>query len=220
VFTGLVEAKGKMARVRRAGGAARLRVTAPFAGELSRGESVAVDGVCLTVAAVLPGAFEAEAVERTVATTTLRTAAPGTEVNLERALRLGDRLGGHMVTGHVDGVAVVERVAQTANGRDLTLRVPADLMRHVVARGSIAIDGVSLTVAAVDGTSVTVSLIPETLEATTLGGLRSGARVNVETDVAAKYRESAEADVVGRTQDAERGEGITMDKLRKLGFTE
>ncbi|MFH1502969.1 MAG: riboflavin synthase [Candidatus Eisenbacteria bacterium] len=232
MFTGLVEAKGRIVRVKRTGGARRLRIAAPFVGELSRGESVSVSGVCLTVASVLADGFEAEAVERTLATTTLGEACSGDSVNLERALRVGDRLGGHMVTGHVDGVAVVERVTPTSNGRDVTLTVPPELTRYLAARGSVALDGVSLTVAVVEGARVTVSLIPETLSATTAGALAAGSRVNVETDIVAKYQESlgrggsgsGRAPISGSGPTAARdprgGEGgLTLERLRELGFT-
>ncbi len=192
-----------------------MRIAAPFAGELSRGESVSVDGVCLTVTGRSADGFEADVMARTLSLTTLGSRPRGAEVNLERALKLGDRLGGHMVTGHVDGVATVVEVATGTEGRDVVLELPAPLMRHVAERGSIAIDGASLTVAAVEGTRVTVSLIPETLEATVAGRYRPGTRVNVETDVAAKYQESLQRNGTG--EEPARG-GITIERLTELGF--
>lgn len=222
MFTGLIEAEGKVTRLRKTGGGGRLRVATPFAAELTKGESVCVNGVCLTVTSVFSNGFAADAVERTLSLTTLGSLVPGDRVNLERALRLGDRVGGHMVTGHVDGVAVVERVTPTSNGRDVTIRMPRQLMRHVAERGSVAVDGVSLTVAALDGTHLTTSLIPETLASTTARRYRAGTKVNVETDLAAKYQES-----IGRSrEDAPRGKGgdasqegsITLEKLKDLGF--
>jgi len=215
MFTGLVEAAGRILKVGRAGGAGRLEIAAPFAPELSEGESVSVNGVCLTVVASSDRSFTADAVERTMTLTTLGRLSAGDRVNLERALKVGDRIGGHMVTGHVDGVATVVRVERTANGRDITLDLTRTAMRHVAERGSIAVDGISLTVAAARGTSVTCSLIPETLASTTAGEYRTGTRVNVETDVAAKYQES-----IGRDAEASDEGGLTIDRLRELGFTE
>jgi len=212
-----VEAKGRLREVRKIGSAARLHLEAPFAAELARGESVAVNGVCLTVSEGDGETFWADAVERTISLTTLGRLVRGGEVNLERALRSGDRIGGHMVTGHVDGVGTVERVKRTASGRDVTFRLPPELLRHVATRGSLAVDGVSLTVAEVRGRSVTVSLIPETLESTIAGRYRPGAEANIETDLAAKYQEASatsEGSAEGRSS------GITLDKLRELGFTE
>ena len=194
-----------------------MRVACEFAGELTTGESVAVNGVCLTVSRTGRGTFECQAVERTLALTTLGSSA-GRNVNLERSLSVGDRLGGHIVTGHVDGIATVAGVVRTANGRDVSLEVPEGLAHHIVARGSIAVDGVSLTVADVDRTRVTVSLIPETLKRTVAGAYVRGTKVNIEADVIAKYQES-------RGQDSEReghepDRGITIERLRELGFTE
>ncbi|MBD3348915.1 MAG: riboflavin synthase [Candidatus Eisenbacteria bacterium] len=217
MFTGIIEARGRVVRLARRGGSGRLSIRAPFAVELERGESVSVDGVCLTVSGRSGDTFEADALERTMSLTTLGDLVTGDEVNLERALKVGDRMGGHMVTGHVDGVASVQRVTKTANGRDVALRLPRELLRHVAARGSIAVDGASLTVAAVEGDEITVSLIPETLSTTTALRYERGDRVNIETDLVAKYRESIE----GRRgpSDADKGT-ITLDRLKDLGFTE
>lgn len=216
MFTGLIEAKGRIERFVRRSGAGLLRISAPFADELAPGESVAVNGVCLTVSRVLRGAFECEPVERTLALTTLGRSAPGAVVNLERALEVGERLGGHIVTGHVDGLGTVIAVTPTANGRDVVIETPQELLRHVAERGSIAIDGTSLTVAVFDGTRVTVSLIPETLRTTVAATYAHGTKVNVETDVLAKYQDS-----LGRAdgETSKPGDGITMERLRELGFT-
>lgn len=223
MFTGLIEARGRIARVERRGRAARLAIEAPFAGDLTRGESVAVDGVCLTVVRVRGRSFEVDAGERTMETTTLGRASVGGTVNLERALELGDRLGGHLVTGHVDGTATVVGVERTSNGSDVTIQLPRALARHVAARGSIAVDGVSLTVAEIDGGKCRVSLIPETLAVTVASAYRVGSVVNVETDVLAKYQES-----IAAAGGDSRGEGgaspgdgrLTLERLRELGFTE
>jgi riboflavin synthase len=181
MFTGLVQSTGTVASFE--GG--RLRVEAPLE-DLSEGDSVAVNGVCLTAAAVDGEGFAADVVEETLRRSSLGSLSTGDLVNLELPLRPSDRLGGHIVQGHVDGLGTVESL-----GEDGTLRVsaPAELLRYVVEKGSIAIDGVSLTVAEVDGDGFAVALIPETLERTTLGAAGPGAPVNLEVDVVAKYVE-------------------------------
>ncbi len=219
MFTGLVEAVGKVLRVGRRGGGAKLRVSAPFAGELERGESVSLNGVCQTVVSADAVGFEIEAVEQTLAVTSIGGLAAGDRVNLERALRMGDRLGGHMVTGHIDGVG---RVASLSRGRGttrLSIEVPAELLRHIVPRGSIAIDGVSLTVAEVTDGVVEIALIEETLEATVASDYRAGTRVNIETDLVAKHQEKLLAASEGGEAPAKRA-GITERRLRELGFME
>ena len=217
----MIEATGHIKRLSRRGRAARIVVAAPFASELERGESVALNGVCLTVARADRVSFEVDAVERTMATTTLGRASAGRTVNLERAVRAGDRLGGHLVTGHVDGIGRVVRVERTPTGRDVTIEIPDALARHVAARGSIAVDGVSLTVARVEGRRFSVSLIPETLTSTTASSYRAGSTVNVETDVLAKYQESiGAAEGAAGEQEAGTGRGLTAERLRDLGFTE
>ncbi len=223
MFTGLIECKGRITRLERRGRAGRLAIWAPFAEELKRGESVAVGGVCLTVASVRGSVFEVDVAERTMETTTLGRAATGRLVNLERALKVGERLGGHVVTGHVDGTATVVAVERVSNGSDVTIELPRALARHVVARGSIAVDGVSLTVARVEGARFRVSLVPETLSATTASTYRVGSAVNVETDVLAKYQESiaaASGEPYGEAQASSEEAGLTLKRLRELGFTE
>lgn len=190
MFTGLVEGMGRVGAVAPGHGLTRLTLETPFpAGELALGESVAVDGVCLTATSLLAGGFSVDAVAETLRLTTLGRLRPGDPVNLERALRVGDRLGGHLVQGHVDGTAEVLRV--TRDGGDVRLRValPGALRPYVAHKGSIALSGVSLTVAAVDSAGFEVALIPETLSRTTLGRLGPGDRVNVEVDLVARYLE-------------------------------
>ena len=221
MFTGLVECKGRVMRSRRLAGAAVIRIAAPFARELVQGESVSVSGVCQTVVRCDAASFEVDAIAATIALTTLGEVRSGNDVNLERALRLGDRLGGHMVTGHVDGVARVVEVRHNRDGSRLTLELPAELVRHVVPRGSIALDGVSLTVAEVTGRRVTVALIPETLRATVAGTYRPGVRVNVETDLLAKHQEKlleGRGDSSGPPDGDESTGGLTEKQLRELGF--
>jgi len=153
------------------------------------GDSIAVDGVCLTVVERNGAALSFDAVPETLARTSLGALAAGSRVNIEPALRAGDPLGGHYVQGHVDGVGTVRSVEREGEGRRIWLDTPADLLRYVAEKGSIAVQGTSLTVAAVDPQGFAVSLIPHTLEATTLDALEPGSRVNLETDVLAKYVE-------------------------------
>lgn len=188
MFTGLVESLGRVERVVPGAGSTRLAISTDLPVALMKdGESVAVDGVCLTVASRSGRIFEADVVAETLARTTLRALKSGDLVHLERALRVGDRLGGHMVQGHVDAVARV--VALRRRGADVRLEValPAGLRGWVAPKGSIALHGVSLTVAAVKARSFEVALIPETLARTKLGGLRPADALNVEADLVARY---------------------------------
>lgn len=190
MFTGIVEAVGTVTAVESAGSTARLTIDAPaFLGQLVLGESISVDGVCLTVAAISGSTWTADAMRVTLDTTTLGGLALGGGVNLERALRADSRMGGHIVQGHVDGVAPLESRDSTPEWDDLRFRLPDALARYVVIKGSIALNGVSLTVAHKDGQLVTVSLIPTTLTETTFGTLTVGDVVNVEVDILAKYVE-------------------------------
>jgi len=191
VFTGLVADLGGLAAIDRSDDGARLRITTALAEEIRPGDSVAVNGVCLTAAAVDGAWFEAEAVNETLGRSSLAQLAPGATVNLELPLRVGDRLGGHLVQGHVDGLGRITAI--DLDGFSRRLRIAADevLLRYVVEKGSITVDGVSLTVVEVDSGSFTVSLIPETLERTTLGVAEIGTVVNLEVDVLAKYVEKA-----------------------------
>jgi riboflavin synthase len=188
MFTGLIKATGRVAAL----GGGRLRVEAPPLG-LGEGDSIAVDGVCLTAAAVEDGAFEADVMAETLRRSTLGGLAAGDSVNLEPPLRAGDPLGGHVVQGHVDGTGEVESVTEEGLARVVRIAAAPELLRYVVEKGSIAVDGVSLTVADVDGEGFSVSLIPETLERTTLGAAAPGRGVNLEVDVLAKYVEKLTA---------------------------
>jgi riboflavin synthase len=187
MFTGLVQEIGKVDAVDAAEGGARLRVATALAGELSQGDSIAVGGACLTAAAVTRKAFEVDVMSQTLSLTTLGELAAGDPVNLELPLRASDRLGGHIVQGHVDGAGEVASSTEDGIARRLRITAPADLAPLIAARGSIAVDGVSLTVSEVDGIEFEVSLIPETLSRTTLGSLMQGDRVNLECDVVARY---------------------------------
>jgi len=190
MFTGIVESMGTIMSVDESGAQAKITIASPgFGDDLQHGESVAVNGVCLTVARRAEGSWVADVMRITRETTTLGEAAAGQRVNLERALRADGRMGGHIVQGHVDGVATLVRRDSAPEWDDLTFSVPAEVQRYVVLKGSICLDGVSLTVAAMDGQDVTVSLIPTTLNDTILGDLAIGDCVNVEVDVLAKYVE-------------------------------
>jgi len=189
VFTGLVEDLGTVASLDRGGEGARLRIATPLAGELALGDSIAVDGCCLTATAVDGDSFETEAMNQTLEVTALDGIEEGSKVNLELAMKVGDRLGGHIVQGHVDGVGTVSSVADDGFARRVRVDLPARLLQFVIDKGSITLSGVSLTVAELGDTWAEVSLIPETLERTNLGDLAPGDRLNVECDVVAKYVE-------------------------------
>ena len=189
MFTGLVETTARVRRVDPDGNGVRLEVETPLSAELSQGDSIAVNGVCLTAVDPDGDRFRADVMAETLRRTSLAPLRIGDEVNLELPLRAGDRLGGHVMQGHVDGTGTVSEVRDEGFARLVRIGAPADLLRYVVEKGSIAVDGVSLTVAAVDGESFTVSLIPETLERTTLGEAAAGRVVNLEVDVLAKYVE-------------------------------
>ena len=166
-----------------------MTIETPLVAELRAGDSIAVNGVCLSATALENGSFAADAMNETLSRTSLGDLAPGTEVNLELPLRAGDRLGGHVVQGHVDGVGVIGDVADDGFARRVRIEAPPEVMRYVIEKGSIAVDGVSLTVASLDERSFTVSLIPDTVERTNLGRAAVGDRVNLEVDVLAKYVE-------------------------------
>jgi len=189
MFTGLVSELGVISSFERDGQGAQVEVATALAGELSEGDSVAVNGVCLTATVVGPGVFRAQAMRATLQRTALDALQVGSRVNLELPLRAEDRLGGHVVQGHVDGTASVRAVREEGFSRVLELECEQRLMRYLVEKGSVALDGVSLTVSALHDDGFSVSLIPETLERTTLGSLRPGAAVNVEVDILAKHVE-------------------------------
>lgn len=187
MFTGIVTAVGRVREARPEDGGITFVIEAPYP-DLELGESIAVDGACLTVTAMGPGWFEVHAITTTLERTRFGGLAPGSRVNLERALRVGDRLGGHIVQGHVDGVGRVVSVRQEADARLLDIEVPAEVMAVTVPLGSVTVDGVSLTVNALPAPDVVqVSLIPFTLQHTTLGDRRAGDAVHLEGDTVGKY---------------------------------
>jgi riboflavin synthase len=193
MFTGIVSAVGRVIKATRETGNGKretgltLTIRAPYRG-LNRGESIAVNGACLTVTRVVRGGFQVDVIDTTEGRTLFGEYAAGRRVNLERAVRATDRLGGHLVQGHVDGVAVVERIRTEGAAQLLDLRVPATVREVSILHGSITVDGVSLTINALAGPEVVqVSLIPHTRARTTLGSLRVGDQVHVEGDVLGKY---------------------------------
>lgn len=213
MFTGLIECVGRLNGMRRSGSAVRLDLTAPLPLEEVRvGDSIAVNGACLTVTAFARDLFSFDVSPETVDRTAFRTLGPGSRLNIERALRLGGRLDGHLVTGHIDCTGRLERSEARGNARILTFTLPAHHGRMLVEKGSVAIDGVSLTVNEVRDERFSVAVIPHTLEKTTLVALVPGQEVNIETDIIGKYV----ARLVGSRQ-SETG-GLTMDALVRNGF--
>jgi riboflavin synthase len=194
MYTGIVEELGEVVNVEHLADAARLIVRGPrVTADIAHGDSIAVNGVCLTVTGTAAGTFTADVMAETLNRSSLGALEPGSPVNLERSLRVGDRLGGHMVQGHVDGMGTVLSRVRGEHWDVVRIAVPPGLARYLVEKGSVAVDGVSLTVSALGGTPdepwFEVSLIPTTLAATTLGGLPAGGRVNLEADVIGKYVE-------------------------------
>ncbi len=189
MFTGLVEELGEVAAAERESGGARLGVRARCVSELKEGDSIAVNGVCLTALQPGDGGFSADLSPETLARSTLGELVVGDRVNLELAMRAGDRFGGHIVLGHVDGTATIAAVRDSDGGRDVSFTVAGELLRYVVEKGSIAIDGVSLTAASVDDAGFSVVLIPETLQRTNFTEAKVGDRANLEVDMIGKYVE-------------------------------
>ncbi len=188
MFTGLIESEGIITRVERAQGGVRIEVYAPeFGRDMSIGDSIAVDGACLTVTKFIRGAFVADVSQETLDRSTLGALRQGAKVNLERALRLSDRLAGHIVTGHVDGTGSLVMRHSAGNSTIYQFSAPAALMQYIVPKGSIAIDGISLTVADVREEGFAVAVIPHTEASTTLGDKATGAAVNLEADMLGKY---------------------------------
>jgi riboflavin synthase len=218
MFTGIVEELGEVAAVERLGDAARITVQGPTVTDgAAPGDSIAVNGTCLTVTAVSPPAFSADVMAETLARTGLGALVPGSRVNLERPVRLSGRLGGHLVQGHVDGVATVLSRARAEHWDVARIAVPDGLGRYIVDKGSVAVDGVSLTVSALGGGDggpewFEVSLIPTTLALTTLGLVQPGSHVNLEVDIIGKYVEK----LLAGYRDPQGG--LTLDKLREHGF--
>jgi riboflavin synthase len=213
MFTGLVEAVGVVRDFRKTESVFRLSVECPeIVPALTFGQSVSVSGACLTVVRAGSGAFDVEMIPETFARTRFSSLNRGNRVNLERAMRLDGRLEGHLVLGHVDGTATLEKLTVGSRAKTAWFRATEDMTRHIVGKGSIAVDGVSLTVIDAEKGAFSVGLIPATLENTTLGDLRLGDRVNIETDVLGKYVER----MLGPR--AAEGGALTLEGLSELGY--
>lgn len=216
MFTGLIEEKGIVQKIVKSGPSASLTIKArKVLNELEIGESIAVNGVCLTVTAFISSVFTVDVMLDTLIKTNLGYLTPGAEVNLERALGLGSRLGGHLVTGHVDGTGVILSLDERGIATKMRVKVPPELEKYLVLQGSVALDGVSLTVAELKPGVVMVSLIPHTKKITTLGSKKVGDLLNIETDILGKY-----VDRLLVKQDAERAgkTGISIAFLAEHGF--
>ncbi|MEZ5078479.1 MAG: riboflavin synthase [Solirubrobacterales bacterium] len=198
MFTGLIEDVGTVESVAGGAAGAKLRIATALAPQIGLGDSVATDGVCLTATASGEGWFEAEAMNQTLRVTALGGLEPGSRVNLELAMKASDRLGGHIVQGHVDGVGEVVAVEEDGFARRVRVQLPRGLLRYAIDKGSVALSGVSLTVADLGDSWLAVSLIPETLERTNLGSLEPGRKINVECDMVAKYVERLVSPFAGK----------------------
>jgi riboflavin synthase len=212
MFTGLIESIGRVTASERRGGAAVLTVatTMPVS-EIAIGDSVAVNGTCLTVTAKGGTALTFDVSPESLAGTTIEKLRSGQNVNLERALRLGDRMGGHIVTGHIDCIGTLLQSSETSGNRVLVFSLPADHARYLVQKGSVAIDGISLTVNMVSQVGFSVNIIPLTYTSTTLAQLKTGDRVNLETDIIGKYVERL-------ATPWKPGSGLSMKTLAENGF--
>ncbi len=214
MFSGLIADLGRVVAVTSGPEGARIEVETSLAGEIAPGDSVAVNGTCLTATSVEGDGFTADAMSQTLGMTSLGSLEPGDPVNLELALRAGDRLGGHIVQGHVDGVGEVVSAAAEGFSTRLRISLPADLLRFMIPQGSITVEGVSLTVADASADWVEVALIPETKERTNLGGLAPGNPVNIECDVIARYVERMVSPYGGKIAPAAGGrEGDETDEI-------
>jgi len=212
VFTGIVEGKGRIVNLERTDQGASLELDLGPAGEgVQIGDSIALDGCCLTVTRLSAGRATFQAVPETLSLSTLGGRRAGDELNLERSLRLGDRLGGHLVSGHVDGVGIIRDRSSRGLETDLEVEAPPPLLRYLIHKGSVAVDGISLTIARLTATGFVVAVIPHTLEVTTLGRKVLGDLVNLETDVLGKW--------VGRLLEQGRVEGtLGLEELARAGF--
>lgn len=210
MFTGLIEEVGTFKRLKQGTVCSLIVCSSKVIGDVELGDSVAVNGVCLTVTTKGTSELSFDAVPETISRSTLSSLRPGDKVNLEAALRAGKMMGGHIVQGHVDGVGTIASVSQLAESKVIKVCASAELLRYVVEKGSIAVDGISLTVALCDDKSFTVSVIPHTIGATTLELKMAGDKVNLETDIIGKYVEKF---LNGRNES-----GVTVDLLRSSGF--
>jgi len=215
MFTGIIEDKGKVIRVEYRGQAKRLTLEMPRdLTEIQLGDSIIINGVCLTVVEQKGQAIGVDLSPETLQRTTLAEMKEGEEVNLERALKLSDRLGGHIVTGHIDGIGVITDKRKEKDFLSLRIRIPQSVSRYVVQKGSIAIDGISLTVNECQGEEIQITLIPYTIKKTTLVDKKVGDRVNIEADILGKYVEKMV------NQRSKKSEGVDLSFLKEHGFIE
>ena len=211
MFTGIIKARGSVAKIQRQGGDVRLTIRAsglPWE-DYAVGDSISVNGVCLTVVTLHKDGFDTDVSTETLGVTALAGLQEGSAVNLEPALALGERLGGHLVSGHVDCIGVVKSVAEDARSTRLNIKIPAEYTRYVAKKGSICIDGVSLTINEVSGNSFDLNIIPHTAAVTTINDYAVGTKVNVEVDLLARYLER----LLGKDRD-----GISLDLLKAHGY--
>ncbi len=221
MFTGIIEEAGEVRSIIKGSLSIQLEIKCSgIMNDARQGDSIAVNGICLTVTRMGANWFTADVMPETMRRTSLGDLKPGDGVNLERALRLSDRLGGHIVTGHIDGTAVLAKRAAEDNAVWLTFDAPGHILKYIVNKGSVALDGTSLTVARVDEKSFMVSLIPLTAGVTTLGKRKAGDKVNVECDVMGKYVEKLLETrlAASRPEGREAGSVLTMDFLKENGF--
>jgi riboflavin synthase len=213
MFTGIIEEIGTIKSVTANAEGKRFRITAcKVLEDLHIGDSIAVDGVCLTAEEFGPDYFDAQAVGETLSRSTLNGIQRGDKVNLERAMAAGGRFGGHFVQGHVDAVATITSLKNTGNSAELGLTIPDSIQKYIVEKGSLTVNGVSLTVASVEGNEVRIALIPATLKNTTLGFKKAGETLNVEVDVLAKYIEK----MLGQ----DKKEPLTFERVKNWGFNQ
>jgi len=212
MFTGLVEEVGTLKSIDTRGEARQLTISAStILEQIEIGDSISIDGVCLTVTALSPSSFQVDAVSETLSRSTLGDKKTGDPVNLERAMKADGRLGGHIVQGHVDGLGNVVAIKRMQTSLDLAVRLPEHLLTYVVEKGSITLNGLSLTVASIENSVIKVAIIPHTINMTTIGHLKIGDKVNVEVDILAKY-------VQKMLHPYQSNQGFTLDKLKDMGY--
>ena len=220
MFTGIIEGLGTIDAMRSVGQGKRLAIEADYDLDQTKiGDSIAVNGACLTVVKIKGQKFEVDLSPETLAASTFDTAKRGERLNLERAIRLSDRIDGHLVSGHIDGIGVIKKKEKLGNAIRITIAVPEALSRYMIHKGSIAIDGISLTINACESKSVSVSIIPHTAEITTIGLKQNGDPVNIETDMIGKYVERfTRGDSTHSSEKTTQSSGVTMESLAKSGF--